>query len=33
MRKRIVIINDKMQNGYRYALSAPAVSILRSSRN
>ena len=24
MRKRSVIVNDKMQNGYRYAMSAPA---------
>jgi len=24
MRRRIVIVNDKMQRGYRYVLSAPA---------
>ncbi len=31
MRRRIVIVNDKMQQGYRYELAAPAgrdLSIL-----
>ena len=35
MRRRTVTVNDKMQKGYRYALTAPpgAVSIPNSSRS
>ena len=33
MKKRIVVVNDKMQKGYRYVLSSarPAASSIRSS--
>ena len=31
MRRRIVIVSDKMQRGYRYVLSAPPAAI--STRN
>jgi hypothetical protein len=31
VRKRTVIVNDKMQKGYRYVLSAPGVALTRNS--